>query len=99
MTLNTEIPLWGIITITLTVAAFGLVPLIKMWSDQRKQKEQIQELKEEQHQIRELIEEKHDKVLAEVKKLEANQASQSQTLVKIETLLNLIIQNKIRNES
>lgn len=98
MTLSTEIPLWGIIALALTLIVPGIGILIKMWSNQREHRTQIGDLKKDQQSMRDIIEEKNERTLAHLKQLEQNFMTQEKTLIEIKTLLNLLIHNRIRHE-
>lgn len=98
MSIDTTIPLWGLIVGFFSILFFGLVPLLKMWRDLQEQKNQIRKLSDDQGAIRQLIEDKNEKTLAEIKKLEQAFMMQKEFLVEIKTLVNLILSNRIRHE-
>jgi hypothetical protein len=98
MTFNPEIPLWGLITLAISILGPTVWAMFKLWTNQQEQKRQIKLISIDQQTMRILIEEKNEKTLAEIKKLELAFALQKESLVEIKTLLNLLINNRIRHE-
>lgn len=98
MTLDTSVNLWGIALFLLPLIVTAIWSLSKMWRDQQEQKVQINLLSDEQKELKQVIEDKNEKTIAEFKKLELAIGVQKESLVKIETLLNLILHNRIRHE-
>lgn len=94
MIFDLTIPIWGIITV-LGAAVIGLV---RMWIKQLEHSKQLDLLRKEQEEIRSLVIEKNEKTYAEIKKLENAFSVQKETLIEIKTLMNLMLNNRIKRD-
>lgn len=98
MTFDTTIPAWGIATLIISIIVFSIGAIIRMWLKQRDHTAQLTQLHNDQEEIRDLVIEKNDQTLSKITTLEGVITLQKESLIRIETLLNLLLSNRIRHD-